>query len=52
MECLLRTSYLFQLGLEARWKFQILLHVYIEQFLKWFFLFHAVCQKLFIYFFQ
>ena len=29
LEYLSRTNYLFQLGLAARWKFQMLLHVYI-----------------------
>ena len=29
-----RANYLFQPGSAARWKFHILLHVYMEQFLK------------------
>ena len=33
-EYLSRTNYLFQPGSAARWKFHILLHVYMEQFLK------------------
>ena len=33
-EYLSRANYLFQPGSAARWKFHILLHVYMEQFLK------------------
>ena len=34
VEFLSRANYLFQPDSAARWKFQILLHNYIEQFLK------------------
>ena len=34
LEFLSRANYLFQPGSAARWKFHILLHVFIEQFLK------------------
>ena len=34
LEFLSRANYLFQPDSAARWKFQIVLHVYIEQFLK------------------
>ena len=39
LEFFSRANDLFQPGSAARWKFHILLHVYIEQLLKWLFYF-------------
>ena len=39
VQFLSRANDLFQPGSAARWKFHILIHVYIEQLFKWFFYF-------------